>query len=331
MKKKKTSSKKKKTDSFKYYKITIYLLILIIVALSAFITADLLLKKHVAKIIQKQQLTIAALTQKINRLEKQMQKTKQTPKPISSESNDYMQAIKNKKPQSVLAFQKPKIKTPLNSKKPKLVIIIDDVAFKYEVNMIKSIPLHITPSFFPPTKAHPFTPYYANEFSHYMVHLPLQALHYAHPEPNTLDINATYAQIKKRIDDIKAWFPRAKFINNHTGSKFTANYHAMLLLFKALKADHFGFVDSMTTPYTKSLLVDKIYKIPLYRRNIFLDDEENAKYIQNQLKKAIAYAKKHGYAIAIGHPHPITLKTLKNSLNMLKGVQVVYIDELGKS
>jgi polysaccharide deacetylase 2 family uncharacterized protein YibQ len=332
---KKTSKKKKSTDSLKIYKYIIYFLVLIIVSLSSFIIADILVKKNVNKALKQQQVTIAILKRKIEKLQKEVNKkpkiiVKKVAPTVSSEAKDYQEAIKTLPKQQEISLNYPK--TVISEhKKPKLVIIIDDVAFKYEVKMIKNIPLHITPSFFPPTKNHPYTPYYANEFSHYMVHLPLQALHFAHPEPDTLDVNATYAQIKKRIDDIKAWFPRAKFINNHTGSKFTANYHAMLLLFKALKADHFGFVDSMTTPYTKSLLVDKIYKIPLYRRNIFLDNIENPSYIRNQLQKAINYAKRHGYAIAIGHPHPITLKTLKNSLNMLKGVQVVYIDELGKS
>ena len=36
--------------------------------------------------------------------------------------------------------------------------------------------------------------------------------------------------------------------------------------------------------------------------HVFIDNEENYQYIQNQLKQAIEIAKKQGYAIAIGHP-----------------------------
>ena len=123
-------------------------------------------------------------------------------------------------------------------------------------------------------------------------------------------------------------FPKAKFINNHTGSKFTSNYNSMYYLFMALKENNLGFVDSKTTPHSKASLVEKKIKIPLYSRNIFLDNIEDSNYIRNQLKKAIKIAKKRGYAIAIGHPHKITLKTLKNSADLLKDVKVVYIDEL---
>ena len=69
----------------------------------------------------------------------------------------------------------------------------------------------------------------------------------------------------------------------------------------------------------------------MYSRNIFLDNKEDSEYIKNQLKKAVKIARKRGYAIAIGHPHKITLTTLKNAKNILKNVQVVYIDELNDS
>ena len=164
-----------------------------------------------------------------------------------------------------------------------------------------------------------------------MVHLPMQAMHYPHTEPDTLDVNNNYQTIKNRIDLIKKEFPRVKFINNHTGSKFTANSQAMNKLFKALKKDNLGFLDSRTTPFTKAKKVDKIYKIPMYSRDIFLDNKENSEYIQNQLEKAVRIAKKRGYAIAIGHPHKVTLTTLKNSANILKDVKVVYIDELNET
>jgi len=212
--------------------------------------------------------------------------------------------------------------------KPKLVIILDDVSFNYQIKAIKKIPFKITPSFFPPTKIHPNTPLYAKEFKDYMVHVPMQAVNFPHPEPDTIDINWSYKQIKNRIDNIHKFFPNAKFINNHTGSKFTANLTEMKKLFKVLKEDNLGFIDSRTTHYSKAKQAEKIYNIPFYKRNIFLDNKPDVKYIQNQLTKAVNLAKKQGYAIAIGHPHPATLKALKESQNILKNVDVITINEL---
>ncbi len=328
MKKKRSSSKKKKSV-FSFQKLIIFILITVILILIGFIGGYLLNETKSQKEIKKYQNTLQILQQKVNALSKEIKKAKIQTKPVIRNSeildliNPY-EKINEKKSNTSAINQK------FSIKKPKLVIIIDDMAFKYEVNLIKQIPYHITPSFFPATKRHPFTPLYAKEFRDYMVHVPMQAFNYAHPEPNTLQANSSFATIQNRINIIKKEFPRVKFINNHTGSKFTSDFSAMSKLFEVLKEDHLGFVDSMTTRFSKSEEVDKIYKIPLFKRDIFLDDKENPEYIRNQLKKAIEIAKKRGYAIAIGHPHKITLETLKNSKDLLNQVDVIYIDELAK-
>jgi polysaccharide deacetylase 2 family uncharacterized protein YibQ len=161
-----------------------------------------------------------------------------------------------------------------------------------------------------------------------MIHLPLEAINFHKEEKDTLHVDDNFSKIDKRIKIIKELFPKAKFINNHTGSKFTSNYNSMIKLFKALKENNLGFVDSKTTPISKSYKVNKKINIPLFSRDIFLDNIENSKYIRNQLKKAVKIAKIRGYAIAIGHPHRVTLLTLKNAKDILKDVDVIYIDEL---
>jgi len=332
MKKRKKTSKKKKT--FFSAKLIIIILTIIIFSLASFIGGFLLNENRSKKEIQKYKNTLLTLQEKVNKLSKQLNEEKiHTKKPIkhtkytNSEIIDLLSSSKKEKPPKITLHVNKKIN---NIKKPKLVIIIDDVAFKHEVKMIKQIPFHITPSFFPPTKNHPYTPLYAKNFPVYMVHVPMQAIHYAHPEPNTMNTDWNYWQIKQRIEKIKNDFPKVKFINNHTGSTFTSNYKSMNLLFNVLKEENLGFVDSKTTPYSKSTLAEKNYHIPLFSRDIFLDNIENSSYIRNQLKKAVKIAKKRGYAIAIGHPHKVTLITLKNSADILKDVDVIYINELKK-
>jgi polysaccharide deacetylase 2 family uncharacterized protein YibQ len=322
MKKRKKTSKKTKTNKLKYL---IFALILIIFSLSFFIIGIVIGQNSVDHTIKKKNNLIANLEKKINKLSKELNKkeTINYSYTLPSEIEDYKNANKNK-PKKENITNLPKIKT----NKPKLVIILDDVSFSYQVKAIKNIPFKITPSFFPPTKVHPNTPIYAKEFKDYMVHVPMEAMNFPHPEPKTMNINWNYIQIKKRIDEIKKWFPDAEFINNHTGSKFTANLQSMKLLFEALKEDNLGFVDSRTTPYSKARIVEKIYQIPFFERNIFLDNKQNVSYIQNQLKKAVKIAQKRGYAIAIGHPHPATIKALQNSKNILKNVDVISINQL---
>ncbi len=68
--------------------------------------------------------------------------------------------------------------------------------------------------------------------------------------------------------------------------------------------------------------------VKLQSINIFIDNEENYQYIQNQLKQAIEIAKKQGYAIAIGHPHTVTLEVLKDSKSLFKEVEPIFINQL---
>ena len=340
---KKTKRTKKNKKKVSIYKIILFSLLFIVIGLSGFIIGYLVNQTQSTKQIKKYKNNLVILENKINTLSKDLNSKKIPKKEISfnlikprnSEIEDLLSVTKNKQienqPTIVKENKRIKNKSKKINQKPKLVIIIDDVSFGYETKLIKQIPFHITPSFFPATKRHPFTPLYAKTFPDYMVHVPMQAMHYPHPEPHTLKVTDSYSTIKKRINIIKKEFPKVHFINNHTGSRFTANLQAMNKLFMILKKEHLGFVDSRTTPFTKALIVDKIYHIPMYSRNIFLDDKENSKYIKNQLRKAVKIAEKKGYAIAIGHPHKVTLITLKNAGNILKNVKVVYIDELNET
>jgi polysaccharide deacetylase 2 family uncharacterized protein YibQ len=326
--------KKNKSNKLKYF---VYALVLIIFSFSSFVAGVFIGEKNIQDHIKSKDNTIINLEKKINKLSEELDK-KNFQKNIPSEIEDFQIANKISKAKNEIIVPPPIPKqTTINQthkktknfiNKPKLIIILDDVSFNYQVKAIKSIPFKITPSFFPPTKVHPNTPIYAKKFKDYMVHVPMQALHFPHPEPNTMNIEWNYYQIKKRIDEIKKLFPNAKFINNHTGSKFTSNLKSMQYLFKALKEDNLGFVDSRTTPLSKARIVESMYHIPFFERNIFLDNKNNIKYIQNQLKKAVLIAKHKGYAIAIGHPHSATIKALKNSGKILKDVEVISINEL---
>ena len=332
----------KKYFNHKKLKYISYILIIIIFSLISFISGIYI--GQTSNIKQQNYKTINNLKAKIKDLESQLYKQKKIhmfPK-NNNENNSTINKSKTIStkiipPSEIIDYEnstnatkqkKTQITKILKTKKPKLIIILDDVSFNYEVKEIKQIPFKVTPSFFPPTKVHPNTPLYAKEFRDYMVHVPMQAINYPHPEPDTIDINWSYTQIKNRMNYIHKIFPNAKFINNHTGSKFTANLTEMKKLFKVLKKENLGFVDSKTTPYSKAKQAENIYHIPFYSRDIFLDNKQNIKYIQNQLKKAVKIAKKRGYAIAIGHPHPATIQALKESKNILKNVDVITINEL---
>ncbi|PID48329.1 MAG: hypothetical protein CR967_00405 [Proteobacteria bacterium] len=221
-----------------------------------------------------------------------------------------------------------KTQTPHKAKKPKLAIIIDDVAFGAQTRKIKQIPYRVTPSFMPPSSIHPNTPKLAKSFSIHMVHLPLEAFNNPNEELMTLKTKSSYKTIKREIVKIKSNFPKAVYYNNHTGSKFTSNLTSMDRLFKVFKEESIKFLDSKTTPHSKAKIVAKKYEIPILNRDVFLDNSRKPKDIKRQLRQAIGIAKRRGFAIAICHPYSSTLEVLKNAKPMFKGLDLVYISEI---
>lgn len=243
-----------------------------------------------------------------------------------SEVHDYERSIKESgkpaRPNEVIRKKYPEGTTP------KLAIIIDDVSFPWQTRSIKEIPYKVTPSFFPPTKGHPETVRLSHEFEFAMIHLPMESKNYSSPEPETLNAADSSEVIEKRIKRIKELFPQMVYYNNHTGGSYTADYNAMDRLVKIMKANGLVFVDSRTAGNSKAPEITKKYDMFLYSRDVFLDNSLDKNLIRTQLKEAVIKAKKHGYAIAIGHPHKNTLEVLKESTDLLQGVDMVYLQEL---
>ena len=213
--------------------------------------------------------------------------------------------------------------------KPKIAIVIDDVTTQAQKDTILSMGYKITMAFLPPTNTHPTSAKIALNLPFYMIHFPMQASpKFKGQEIGSLNITDSYETIEKRVKQLREWYPNAVYTNNHTGSVFTENEEAMDKLFRALKKYNFIFVDSRTSNKSVAKKYALKYNMPYIVRNTFIDNEENYQYIQNQLKQAIEIAKKQGYSIAIGHPHSVTLKVLKDSKHLLKDVEPIFINQL---
>lgn len=227
--------------------------------------------------------------------------------------------------------KKEKVDLPIIKKDtglPKLAVIIDDVTTSYQIKRIQDIGYIVNMAFLPPTKHHRNSAKVTNNLNDYMIHLPLEASSHRYEEVDTLYIGHSIEKIDNKIKTLKSLYPKATFINNHTGSKYTSNKQAMDKLLKVLKKYNYTFIDSKTTAKSVVLESAKKYDIRVLTRNIFLDNKKNKKYIQKQLKRAVAIAKKNGSAIAIGHPYSITFSTLKESKHLLKGVELVFVKSL---
>jgi len=224
-------------------------------------------------------------------------------------------------------IQKKKIVSPANNK-PMLAIIIDDVSNRSHVRKIQNINYPITMSFLPPTPRHKNSATIAQGIKVHMIHLPLEAGNRKYEEINTLHVGDSLAKIDARIKYLRDLYPHTLYTNNHTGSKFTADEVSMDRLTKTLKKYNFYYIDSRTTAKTVIKKYAKKYNLHYMSRNVFIDNIQDKQYIIKQLKSAIKIAKKKGFAIAIGHPHTMTLQTLKEVKYLFKDVNVVNINTL---
>lgn len=222
-----------------------------------------------------------------------------------------------------------KQKQPLQkSNKPRLMIIMDDIATFDEAKKLKKLGFLVVPSIFPKTKDHPNTPKIAKMFKSIMIHLPLEANSFPKPEINTILTADTKEVVKNKLNKALKDFKNIVAINNHTGSKFTSDKKALKYLISLIEKRSYIFIDSKTSHKSKYVEIQRQKGRKIFHRDIFLDNIQKISYIKTQIKKAVALAKKKGFAIAICHPHPATFKALQKSKKLLKKVRLVDIDEI---
>ena len=214
--------------------------------------------------------------------------------------------------------------------KPKLAIIIDDVSYDYQMKRILEIGIPLTPSILPPTPRHPKSAKLAKMAKTYMIHLPLEATDFYSPEDKTLKVGDSIEVIDKRISEILSLYPDVKYINGHTGSKFTSDLESMRRLVNVLQKYNINYIDSRTSPYAKSDIVSRELGVFIPKRDVFIDNKRDHTYILNQLKEAVQKSKKNGFAIAIGHPHKETLDTIERNLHIFKDINVIYATDTHK-
>ncbi|MDG1707743.1 MAG: divergent polysaccharide deacetylase family protein, partial [Emcibacteraceae bacterium] len=118
-------------------------------------------------------------------------------------------------------------------------------------------------------------------------------------------------------------------INNHMGSKFTEDTDAVNRLLSVIKTRELLVLDSKTTANSVLETLAEDQQIPVINRDVFLDNTEDEQYIMGQLAVLERMAKRHGNALAIGHPYPETVAALKRWIPTLsaKGITVVPISQ----
>ncbi len=144
-----------------------------------------------------------------------------------------------------------------------------------------------------------------------MLHMPMEPVGREDPGPGALLTNLPPEELRRRFDTALASFTGFDGVNNHMGSKFTADTAGMELVIGELQERHLFFLDSRTSGRTVGESIARQHGLPTISRDIFLDDEINLTAIRNQIEQAERVARRKGYAVVIGHPHGPTLEALE--------------------
>lgn len=218
--------------------------------------------------------------------------------------------------------------------KAALAIVIDDMGSSLqEARALASIGVPITFAVIPGLRHDRAVAEYALQSGlEILVHMPMQSKEYPRRrlEENGLLLAQSDDEIRSRVLGYLQQLPNAVGANNHMGSGFTEQKEKMQVVLAMLQERGLFFLDSITTPRTTGLKVAAELRMQHVRRDVFLDNEQRDTYIKGQLDQAVARARKYGHAVAIGHPHPITIAVLAKALPELQeqGITLVPVSSL---
>ncbi|KAB5620470.1 divergent polysaccharide deacetylase family protein [Pseudomonas putida] len=137
-------------------------------------------------------------------------------------------------------------------------------------------------------------------------------------------------ELARRLDAALLKVPFAAGINNHMGSRMTAQRDAMAWLMGNLQGRELFFVDSRTSAATVAAAEAQAIGLAHVSRDVFLDDVRTTEAIAGQLRQGIELARKQGSAVLIGHPYPQTLEVLEREMPGLKrqGIELIELRQM---
>ncbi|HET6469842.1 MAG TPA: divergent polysaccharide deacetylase family protein, partial [Geminicoccaceae bacterium] len=142
------------------------------------------------------------------------------------------------------------------------------------------------------------------------VHVPVQPVGDASPGPDALTVEMSAGELREHLRRAIGRVAGATGVNNHMGSRATADARAMGVVMEELKRDGLVFVDSRTAGNSVAASVAAARGLPHTSRDVFLDHFPGSRFIERQLQTVEELARRTGSAVAIGHPYDTTLATL---------------------
>ncbi|WP_371381128.1 divergent polysaccharide deacetylase family protein [Sporomusa aerivorans] len=166
-----------------------------------------------------------------------------------------------------------------------------------------------------------------------MLHLPLEPLSASEGvEPTVITTGMSDEEIRQTVTNAIAAVPGVKGVNNHQGSKATADRRVMKTVLGVIKSQSLFFIDSRTSSQSVAAETARQMGIRTGENELFLDNSPDIGLIKNQLRKAVDLAGRYGSVIVIGHSRPNTVVAVREMIPEIEaaGIRLVYANQLVK-
>jgi len=217
-----------------------------------------------------------------------------------------------------------------------IAIVIDDMGNGMKgTEEILRLPIKLTVAvmpFLPTTKRDAEL---AHQMGHdVIVHMPMEPVRgkASWLGPGAILTSLSDEEIRRRVEAAIDDVPHAVGMNNHMGSKATADERVMRIVLEVCKERGLFFLDSRTSWKTVVPQIARELHLPQLHNDVFLDDVHSFQHVTRQIG-LIRKALEHQEAcVAIGHvgpPGQITAGALKKAIPALQAeAQFVRLSEL---
>ena len=215
--------------------------------------------------------------------------------------------------------KRPLLPNRSRSFRPKVAVVIDDIGNSVRLaREFLRIPVPLTFSILP---LRPFSRQLMQEITcsghEVLLHQPMEPFRRdVDPGPGAVYTSFSAARIQDTISSNLVQIHAAKGVNNHMGSKFTADREKIEEALEVIKQNGLFFIDSLTTPHSVAYKTAIGLRISAGQRNVFLDCHPGLEGTVREMKRLVAVARHWGKAIGIGHPFVSTLRGIKEFLSL---------------
>lgn len=217
--------------------------------------------------------------------------------------------------------------------KGRMAIVIDDFGYSSEpINAFAAIDRPLTFAVLP------YRPH-SNEAAargvssghQVILHLPLEPLSASsQSEQITIGSGMSDSEIRETAARAIRAVPGIIGVNNHQGSRATADSRVMQQVLSEIKAHNLFFLDSRTTGQSVVAATARQIGVNIATNELFIDNDNNVAAVKRQLRTARDIALRDGSVIVIGHARITTATAVREMIPEIEesGIRLVFVSEM---